>query len=513
MLVSFACALLALLSTCLMSYLALGVEITFWVAPIFSLVVVVLLLPFFKKGKFDEWPFFLIASGSVGGIVGMSVAFSWPTLYFLHKKIFLEWMQSTLFFATMISALVIAAGTFALAIVYVSKTYFFNDQNMKFPTVRLVDSMLQYDARSFRSKMMGKGILASLVWSAVGLLFRLRGFLLLQIHTIPTLLGIGFVAGHMVTKPLFIGMVLRILLLFGVKEWNLKPIVLEDLILTFSLGMLFALILLSLFSFLKYIKSFVRNEVENIAFSEIIKTLRNDFFSLVLILCAFIFCSVVLAYWNITILQQLYIGGAVTIASLIVASIFGQMGVLDLSSFGSFIVVPIGYLFPISSESKLIAFMFCTLVMGLLITILFSWKLANLAKISFKHLFGYQFLGFFISAISIGFIVWWYMERLRLGQSPLFSAQSLLQERFITLSGYDHSIFLLGFLAAMVIHFFVKDVSIVIVGCMMQIPTVAWLVLAGIIAYFINDCQRYYPFCFGLYASHAIWLFIQAFWG
>lgn len=516
---------LSFVSTCVMSYLALGIEITFWVAPILSLIVVLTLLHF-RDGKLaQEWAVMLLAAGSVGGMIGMSVGFSWPTLYFLHKKIFLAWMHSPIMFATMIALLVIAAGCLAIAIVTITRPYFVHERAMRFPTAQVVYSMMYHDAQSHKFMMMLKGVLASFAWSGTALLMRARlyGFWLVQVHTVPTLLGMGFVAGSLVTKPLLIGMIVRQLVLYGVKGVLFTGIVDEDFILIFCLGMLLALIVLSLATLGKHLYNFLPNlfslaqsakaekrgggEVSPVWF--IVQSFTHKI-SLVLCVIAAVICYVVLHSWQITIWQQLYVVFAVSIACMIVAAIFGEVGVLDLPNFGSFIAVPFGYLFYVTAESNLIVFIFATICMGLVVNILFSWKLADLAKVSFQRLLRYQAIGFVVAVLTIGLVIWWYAESLRLGANPLFSEQALLQEKFITITTYDHNIFWLGFACAALMYFFVADISIVIAGCMMQFSVVSWVVLAGIVAHFVKDRERYYPFCFGLYASHALWLFVQA---
>lgn len=507
----FGSCFLSFVSTCIMSYLALGVEITFWVAPIFSLIVVATLLQFQRDKLAQESAVMLLAAGSVGGMIGMAVGFSWPTFYFLHKNIFLHWMASPLIFSIMVGLLVIVAGGLAFAIAMITKSYFLQDRDMRFPTAQVVYRMIYQDQRSNRFVMMLKGVAASFAWSAIALLLRVRLYsaLLVQAHTVPTLLGMGFVAGHTVTVPLFLGMVLRLLILYGVKGWLFKSMVDEDFVLTFALGMLCSLIVISLCRLIMHLYSVFYKKIKNVNDSFVVSVVRYRS-GLILYGMMMLFSYIVLHHWNIGPLPFVYIIIAISIACVIVASIFGEVGVLDLPSFGSFIAIPAGYLFSISKESNLIVFVFGTVCVGLLINILFSWKIADLAKISFNRLLKFQMLGFAVAVASIGLIIWWYAYRLKLGGSPLFSEQALLQEEFITLSGYDHKIFLCGFVSAAMLYFFISDMSIVIAGCMMQISIVAWIVTAGALSYFIKNREQYYPFCFGLYASHALWLFVQA---
>jgi hypothetical protein len=178
---------LSFLSTCIMSYLAVSIEVTFWVAPIVSLAVIMIARQRWSK----ESAVILLAAGSLGEMIGLSLGFSWPTLYFLHKHIFLTWMEYPVLFAGMIALLVIAAGSLAGIIAYRLRPYLIQVRDLPFPTVRLVHDMI-YQPRRVDNGMMTKGLLVSGLWSATALVFRksLQGFWLLQIHTIPTLLSI-----------------------------------------------------------------------------------------------------------------------------------------------------------------------------------------------------------------------------------------------------------------------------------------------------------------------------------
>lgn len=500
---------LSFFSTCIMSYLALGIEITFWVAPIISLAVVIVFLHLLRAKNIQDNAVIILSAGSIGGIVGLSFGFSWPTLYYLHKNIFLSWAQFPALFAIMIGLLIIAAGCLALLLTYSLQQYFKLYNEATFPTVTFVASMI-YSSENSGFAGMVIGLAMSFIWSGIALFFRtsLHGFWLLQVHTIPTLISMGFVAGHLIAKPLCIGMGLRFVSLFGLKRYFWKGAQDVDFMLTFTLGMLFALICLSIVVLLKRALRLMQVSKYHTAFLScfLFGHMRTIVFTMITVcLCYLVFQS-----WHIDFLQTLYILVSASIATVIVAYIFGEVGVLDLPNFGSFIVVPFLYLFSVSSESALIAFVFCTVSMGLVVTLLFSWKLSVSSGVSYSRLLRYQILGFVVAVISIGFLIWWYITFFKLGYRPLFSEQAMLQERFMTLVVHDYSIWLLGFFTGAVLYFVVADLSIVIAGCMMSFSVIGWLVVAGILANFIQKRERFYPVCFGVYASHAIWLFIQA---
>lgn len=499
---------LSFVSTCIMSFLAITVEVTFWVAPIVSLAMVIILSQVRPISK--EHMLSLLAAGSLGEMVGLSVGFSWPTLYFLHKDVFFAWMKAPVFFAGMVALLVFAAGGLAAIVAYALRPYLIDQKGAPFPTARLVYDLL-YKVRQFNDQMILKGFLISGVWSFLALLFqkRLQTFWLLQVHAIPTFLSMGFVAGHVVVLPLFAGMLIRLFVLFCLNKIFFCDAQPESFVLTFALGMLFVVIGHSLIILLKKLYSWVRNYMVIKTYSKIEQYVRTRY-NWIFVIVALLFCYFVLNYWHMTIWQQFYLVIACAIACMIVASIFASVGVLDLPNFGSFVVVPLGYLFYVSSQKLLIAFVFSTICLAVIVNLLFLWKLADFAQVSYEKFLKFQVLSFIVAAFSVGFIIWWYASVLNLNAQTVFSSQALLQEKFMTLAIYDWRIFILGFACALGLYFVIEDMAMVIAGCMMDFSVVGWLVLAGVIAYLVKDREKYYPFCFGIYASHAIWLFIQA---
>lgn len=502
--------ILSFISTCVMSYLAVSIEVTFWVAPVVSLALIMGLLQLVRQKLSKESVVYLLAAGSLGEMIGLSLGFSWPTLYFLHKNIFLTWMESPTAFAGMITLLVLAAGGLAGIVAYILRPYLINGQDLPFPTARLVHNLIS-QTRCVDNGMMIKGFLLSGIWSSTALFFRgtLQGFWLLQVHTIPTLLSMGFVAGHLVAKPLIIGAFIRFFALHGLKDLFFCNAQSESFVLTFALGMLFVVIGHSLIVLLREFCFWMYHHRLSLSVSIMSHCMRKHYGWLFSFL-AMLVCCIILHHWHMTFLQQSYLVFACSVACVIVSFIFARVGVLDLPNFGSFVVVPLGYMFYVSSQMLLIAFVFSTICLGLVINLLFSWKIADIARISFRSILKFQLVGFVVAAVSVGFVIWWYVSVLNFNADTLFSSQALLQEKFITLAAYDLRVLLLGFMCAITLYFVTADVAIVIAGCMMNFSVVGWLVLAGFIAYFTKDREKYYPFCFGIYASHAIWLFVQA---
>mgnify|MGYP003342599432 CR=1 FL=1 len=247
MMLALSSLIVTLMTTMVMSYLAIGIEITFWVAPVVSLLFV-LLMSFLLKNRFlAEDKFLLFSAASMGEMIGLSVGFSWPTLYFLHKKIFVDWMHTPYFLTKMIGALVLVAGVYAYVIAYfLYSRVMIDKQEYPFPTVSVAVDLLRY--KSYELFMMIRGVVASCLWAMGAMWYqsRLGEFGLLQMHTVPTLLSMGFMSGHMITKPLLIGMMSRLAVLIVVDDIYFASPASEHVMLTFALGMVMAVVVFSL---------------------------------------------------------------------------------------------------------------------------------------------------------------------------------------------------------------------------------------------------------------------------
>jgi len=505
----FLSIILSFTSTCLMSYLAMAITIAPWVAPVFVMVLMILLLQVVNKEWFKHHVVVGIAAGSLGGMVGMCLGLTWPSLYFLHKETFLLWMQSPWKFAGTISLLVFAAGSFAFLIANFLRYHLIVECDLKFPMSRLVHDIVYVDNQRRGVMMMLNGLVVSSSWNIFTWIARVPFHAYTsQLHTIPIFLSIGFVAGQLITIPLFIGLCSRIVALTFLKNDFFQMVKEQEFILTFSSGMLLGLVSIVVLSYLLKVfknKTGIAGGDLALLVSRVLKHrlyLGCLFFSVLL-------CCAVLYSWNVSWIQQLYVLISLFFLCSVVAFIVGEVGVVEVQSFVNFIILPFTYFFFVSSMSALVIIVFCTVCVGVVVDLFFSYKLAHLAKIPYMRILKYQLLGFFVAATCVGFILWWYIYVFKLGSTHLLAEQALSQEILITFANYNYKILAMGFAYVAVLSFFCKEILVIIGGIMMPVSMSFWLILAGGFSYFIKKREQFYPFWFGVYASHSLWMIIR----
>ena len=92
----------SIISTGIMSYLSMSTHLGPWVAPVFAVVSVAFIKPFFTKNWISKHLIVGIIGGSVGGMVGICIGFSFPSFYFMHRRLFEYWSHTPIYFSIVI---------------------------------------------------------------------------------------------------------------------------------------------------------------------------------------------------------------------------------------------------------------------------------------------------------------------------------------------------------------------------------------------------------------------------
>lgn len=505
----FLSIILSFFSVCMMSYIAMAVIMAPWVAPVVAVVIMVFALQFIRAEWFKKYVIISIAAGSVGGMVGMCLGLTWPSLYFLHEDMFLLWMKTPWKFAGRVALLVLSAGSFAFLIAHFVRKHLIVEHKLPFPMSRLVHDIVFADNKKHSFIMLLHGVVVSSSWNIFAWIARnsLRAYAT-EFQAIPVLLSIGFVAGQSITVPLFIGMVTRVSVLSLINDTYFPTVQHQEFILTFSAGMLLAVLAMGIMFLAKSIyakESLLKSDFVLLVY----RAIQNKFY-VISFITSLIACAITLYVWDVSFVQQIYIFLTLFFLCNAVAMILGRVGVIDIQGFISFMILPFTYLFFASSYSVLFVIAFATVCLGLVVDLLFSYKLAHLAKIPHMTMLYYQVIGFVVAASSVGFILWWYIDSLKLGSSYLLAQQALSQELFITFSNYNYNILGLGFIITFMLYFICTDLLVIIGGFVMPVTMSFWFVLAGSVSYLIERRKIYFPFCFGIYAFHSVWMVVRA---
>ena len=509
LLLCFFSVLLSLFSTSMMCYTAMAVVMAPWVAPVLVVVVMVLSVQFVGTKKFKDHSVLMIASGSMGGVIGMCLGLTWPSLYFLHEDTFMHWMQSPWKFSARVALLVFSAGIIAFFIAFFLRRYLIVEQNLRFPMSQLVHNIIYLDNKSYGVAMLVNGGVASTCWNVFTWVGR-QSFKahMAQLHAIPVLVSIGFVAGQSIASPLLIGVASKILSVILINNKYFLDIKSNNFLFTFSAGMLLGFLFVELIAALWKLHK-RSSELEFSYFNLFYDKVKNIYFSVILVVSLAIF-FIAFFFWNVSWLQQLYVLFSLFIICNLASVVLGTVGVVDIQGFVSFMILPFSYFFYATSYATLFVIAFSTLCLGLVVDLLFSYKLAHLAKISHMKLLFYQILGFIASALTVGFILWWYIDSFTLGSNFLLAQQALNLEIFITFSNYNYYVLALGAFYSILLSFIFSDLLVIISGLVVPTSMSFWLILAGGFSYLFKKREKLYPFCFGLYASHSVWMIVKA---
>jgi hypothetical protein len=465
-------------------------------------------MPLVSRSWFREHVIITIAAGSIGGMVGTCLGLTWPSFYFLHEHAFIESMKSPMIFAGTISLFVLSAGILAFLIAYLIKDHLIIEHKLPFPMSRLVHNIVYIDKEKSSQAMMTQGIVASTAWNIFLLAQRmwLHPYAL-QLHMIPMLISIGFVAGRLSTVPLLVGMTSRKLVLYGLRNNFFVGYSDKEFIIRFCSGVLLALFLSRLVLLFKQRRHLLATSD---FFTVFMRLYKRRFLRIFFV--ASIICSILLLHaWNVSWFSQIYVFIILLFLCYNAAYMVGVVGVIELGLFVWLIVLPLVDIYTVASTSVVAVAVFSMICIGLLIDLMFSCKLASLSQIAYSKIVRYQILGFVVAVICSGFIMWWYAHTLQLGSTSLMAQSAQGFDLMIQVGQYSHRVVLCGVLFGLVLRRVVSEPFTVIGSMLMSTSITFWLVLAGAFSYFIKKDEKYYPFWFGVYASHALWMMILAF--
>ena len=496
------------ISVFLMSYMTMNTELGPWVAPLFIVMCTMFAIPLLSRRLFAKYATIMIAAGSIGGMVGMCLGLSIPSFYFVHKAEFLMMMARPLHFAGLISMFVLCAGAFAFVLAYLLKDHLIIEKKLPFPMVKLLHDIISIDSKSSMSsghRLMLSGLGLVSVFNMLTMMARpVLHVFRAQIHIIPFMMTAGFVAGRLTLIPVCIGVGTRILAFQFVHHQFFASMHEIEFLITFCSGILLALFLrVWLHSFVIYrqIKDF---------FPKSIKLFMQDWRLLLLGVGTFLCSCVPLYFCGVSWEILIYLMSFLIITCWNIARILGQIGVVDIVSFSWFIILPLIYgVIAIPSSSVVAAALFAMLCLGMVIDLIFSYKLASLAKISYQKILQYQLLGFVTTILISGFAMWWHIHTFGFDSAKLTSPQALELGQLIQFGAYDHVVLLCGVACGIILQMFRKEMF-TIVGAALMMPSMSiWLIIAGVLSHVVKNPEKLYPMWFGVYAGQVCWIVMR----
>lgn len=495
-------------SQAMMSFLVMHWSMGPWFGPIFVVVCMALVIPFISRKWFQEHAMVTIATGSIGGMVGLCLGMTIPAFYFLHKGEFLTWIMTPVWFAGVISLLVFCAGLLAFFITYLIKDHFIGDDQLPFPVAKLVYDIVSLEQYAPEHQLMWIGVGISTLWNSILFAFRfaLQAFIM-NLQIIPLLFSVGFMAGHLVTIPAIIGIINRLIALDILHAYFFEEIPSKEFLVMFCLGMLVVQILYSFFLFI----SWFLHRNDDVGTMRVLirlkdRLLDNFFGGVVIVLLS----SILLCALGVHVYELLFVFPVLILIALNVARIVGVIGIIDINGFVWCVLLPLLYCSDISSLNVLLVATFVTLCLGMVIDLIFSYKLTRLAQISYSYVLRYQMIAFFVVVITSGIVMWYYAQAFTEQSLSLVASDAQDLDSLINFGVFNYKIFMSGMLSGLLV-LFSRQSLLGVVGLTLMIPYHSmWLIIAGAISFLVVDRRKLYPLWFGVYAAHAFWMIVWA---
>lgn len=368
--------LLSVFSTVVMSYIALAASIGPWIETTLVLISM-FLFQIIARGisntEYVQSVSLTTAAGGIGGILATGLAFSLPTLYFLSPTIFQSWLDNPLYFASVVSAFCLVAGSFGLLIATIFEERFLVKQQMKFPIGELVFNAIAAPGQMRKAIELASGFLGTQLLlfvysmsSYAGRAFTLiQGFrwsvftipaIALPIDQLPMYCAVGFVTGHVIALPLIVGFFAKILCLdplFYLYTHNdnvIHNLIFSsfanvhlnstEFVLAFCSGMVLYGSCMGFFDLFKTALSFCRNGMNLLCKAGKFLCLSGQqigTYTWVQTIMAIALASFFLRYYSFSIVQQLFLIGLIFLCTYALVLLGTQTGFV--ASWGMFPVV------------------------------------------------------------------------------------------------------------------------------------------------------------------------------
>lgn len=528
----FLAALFSIFSTTVMSYITLATPIGPWMGPTLALMGVVLLQSFGNKIS-KKNILLAVISGSIGGILATALCFAFPTFYFLNQTMFNVWITQPVKAISALAALCFIAGGLGLWVAYLFEETLLAQKELTFPVGRLVYEVVNASDQKNNSRQLMGGFFGTIgycllqvtTWFkkyiAVSRLTLLSKTRILNTVTIPALQidlafmpmlwSIGFIVGHSITLPLFVGAVARIFCIDILHAHYFTHLKSMDFIFAFCSGMVLFGVVLSLIGMPKSIWRFFKSlKVKTITKKGMVEYVINQ--PIVSIVVALGSCCVLLSYFEFSLIAQFYLVVLSLICAYQLMVVAGKIGMAYLGRFATFVMLPALLLFRLNPLQIAVLSAFVQISGGVAAEILFGLKTAQLAKLSKKETRAFQIFGLVVCSITLAVVFWLLVTRLELGSAQLLAQRGKTRALLVEAGQFDYYALLLGGIFGMVLKWLRISPMLVLGGLLMSLPFTLGLVFGGLSTFLFKDKKKWEPLCSGMYAANALWIVIHALW-
>jgi hypothetical protein len=518
-------AFLSLFSTSVIGYVSIVTAIGPWVGPTLALSSIVFFAPFCRSK--DEM-ILAIAAGSMGGIIGTAIGFTFPTLYFLDQAQFNQLVSNQSTFLCLLMALVFVAGYFGHYCAHHVSDEFIEKQELAFPIGQLVYKIVntQHQKNKTRQLLVGTGVglgyallqaklffgralipAKIVLWNEIKLWQLTVPALNFGMNLMPMFLSIGFIAGHMVTIPLLIGAASKMLIVDPINSLFFATISSMDFTFAFCSGIVLSSavtgVTRSFKQFCILMPKWFKSKKHEVVGKGISQQITSERIFLTILLMSF------LSWCKFSPLAQVYLISATALCAYQISQIAGKIGLALLGRFATFVVIPGMLIFGFNAFQITIVSAFVELCGGVAAETLFGLKAAQMGGVDKNKMYWYQLFGIVCSAIATAFVFYFFVTRFKLGSPQLFAYRAQARALLVQATSFNYYVLGLGIAFGVFLKQMKANPVLVLGGLLMPLSLSLSLITGGALSHFTKNKEEYEPLCSGVYAANALAMFVK----
>lgn len=524
--------LFSILSSAIMSYIALSTATGPWIEPTLVLLGIFIYRFIFChicSINIHHAIGFSTISGSIGGIVAIACSWTIPTLYFLDATLFNTWLANPYYFFSIIAFTILTAGMLGFTIANYLEHHFIEAMNISFPIGQLTYKMIYAQDQIKKTfELLAGAILttsitiinkcSSYVLDKINLipalsygLFRIPA-ICLRFDLFPIFLSIGFVTGHVIALPLLFGLLSKIVFIEPIQRYFFQTIPQEIFLNAFVSGIVIQGAVLAIFELPHILKTTFAQTNNN----QLNKTIKNSSIyknrlALCTIACLLLLQIIFFYFFEFSFLSQLYLLIFTLICTYQVLLIAGKTGLAPFPRFATFVLVPGMLIFGFSAVQIMIVSAFVEICCGVAVDVLFGRKMAKLADMNRAHAIALQLLGLIVSALVIGVIFYVLIQRFGLGSPELVAQRAHARALLVSNQNFDYIIMILGGIFGFSLKC-IKMNYLLVIGSLLMQPELSFsLIVGGLLTYLVKNKEAYYPFWSGMFAASSLLMLLHSF--
>lgn len=465
----------------------------------------------------------ITVGSSIGGILATGCGFAFPTLYFLNKNLFNQWLATPWYFVAIMACLSFTAGALGLLIANIFEHKLITVDKLPFPIGEVNYNLITLQNKSAEIYQVLLGSILSAIYSVAALLYVTAhkimifpsialGRISIPAFGVPTmefplLLSIGFIAGNLLLMPLTIGLLSKIILLNPAHTHFFDYLNYNDFSFAFISGMVFFGALMSLFELPKFLSTMGKKIRQLTAKSNSSIANNYNFFEWIVILPLIM---LFFTWFNFSIPLQIYLILFTAICTYQLLIIGGEMGMAPVARFATFVMMPALFIFNTNNEQLTIISTFVEVCGGVAVDILFGRKLAQLCALDKKEVQAFQWFGLCISSLAVGVIFYLLITKFGLGSDHLIAQRSQTRALTIQFQSFDFYTIIFGALYGSLLKEFKINPIMVLGGILMPQEWVFTLIIGASIAALIANAKNYQLFWSGVFAVNSMVMIIKA---